>query len=83
VYKSEYNFTPVALDGPDYLARMHVDHCLEMLRMDMMCNVDTAPYFIIEDPTKALGYRAEFSSHHKCKNFGKVQDWVADNTAIP
>jgi hypothetical protein len=86
VYHNEFNMTPKALDEPDYLVRMHMgthlgpatptvpfdlhlsDHCLELMRIDMMCNIDVTPYF---------------NSHHKCRNFKKIQEWVVDHTVIP
>lgn len=49
----------------------------------MMCHVDVTPYLVKEDETAPIGIRAEFSSHHKCRNYDKVQKWVVDNTAIP
>jgi hypothetical protein len=31
----------------DNLVRTHLDHCIDVLRQDMMCHVDVTPYFIV------------------------------------
>ncbi len=58
------------------------DHCIELIRIDMMCNADTTPYLVLEDDTAPEGLRADFSSHHKCRNFEKIQSWMVEHTAI-
>jgi hypothetical protein len=63
----------------DIGARMHVDHCIEALRISLMCHADTTPYLIINDPTAPQGTRADFSPHHKCRNFDRVREWTREN----
>lgn len=60
-----------------------LDHCIELLRIHMQCHVDTTPYLIKLDESVPIGYKADFSTHQKCRNFDKVRQWVVDNTAIP
>ena len=67
----------------DVGARMHVDHCIETLRISLMCQADTTPYFLVLDPTAPLGSRADFSPHHKCRNFETIQKWVEENQLEP
>jgi hypothetical protein len=59
--------------------RMHVDHCIEALRLSLMCQSDTSPVFLVKDPESSLGERAQFSTHHKCRNFEKIREWAVDN----
>jgi hypothetical protein len=59
--------------------RMHTDHCIEALRLNLMCQSDTTPVFLITDPKASLGVRPDFSGHHKCRNFEKIRQWAAEN----
>ncbi|KAI0197891.1 hypothetical protein F4808DRAFT_463272 [Astrocystis sublimbata] len=55
--------------------RMHVDHCIETLRLQLMCNADMTPLFIIEDDSNPLGAKADFNVHHKCRRWDRLVDW--------
>ncbi|KAJ2975536.1 hypothetical protein NUW58_g2671 [Xylaria curta] len=54
--------------------RMHVDHCIEALRLQLMCNADLTP-LLIEVDDNELGQKADFNVHHKCRNWEKVTEW--------
>ncbi|KAI1122538.1 hypothetical protein F5Y10DRAFT_253864 [Nemania abortiva] len=54
--------------------RMHVDHCIEALRLQIMCYADLTP-LLIEDADNSLGQKADFNVHHKCRNWQKVTEW--------
>ncbi|KAK7184348.1 uncharacterized protein CC84DRAFT_1083597 [Paraphaeosphaeria sporulosa] len=82
VYEEKGKVIP-AFDGPEYLVLMHIDHCIELMRIHMQCHIDTTPYLVKIDDSVPVGYKAEFSSHHKCRNYEKVRNWVIDHTAIP
>ncbi|RAL00024.1 oxidase ustYa family protein [Aspergillus ibericus CBS 121593] len=64
--------------------RNHLDHCIEVLRLDMMCQADVTPYFVMEpapgDTSDAL--RIDFSVFKKCRDWGKIKDWMRDQVAI-
>lgn len=65
-------------------ARMHVDHCIEALRLSLMCYADVTPMVIIRDESRALGSYADFDMHHKCRDFDKLVEWVdRTGTDIP
>ena len=70
---------PSDLQGGDIGNRMHVDHCIEALRISLMCHADTTPYLIINDPTAPNGQRADFSPHHKCRKFEPIRQWTREN----
>jgi hypothetical protein len=55
--------------------RMHVDHCIETLRLQLMCNADTTPMLVLKDDSRAIGSKADFNVHHKCRNWDKVVEW--------
>ncbi|RAL04921.1 oxidase ustYa family protein [Aspergillus ibericus CBS 121593] len=81
---SHYNINDTSLIYPYSLhepveARMHVDHCFESLRLSLMCYADVTPVLVEIDETIKLGRRADFSVHHKCRDFDKVTEWMVDH----
>lgn len=58
---------------------MHADHCIDLLRTSLMCHGDTTPFFTVIDETQPMGGRGDFSAHHKCVNFEKLQSWTREN----
>lgn len=67
------------LNGGPVAVRMHLDHCLETLRLAIMCNADTTPVLLATDPTEHNRVAGVFESHHKCSKFDKLADWTAAN----
>ncbi|KAI0455260.1 hypothetical protein F5B21DRAFT_503560 [Xylaria acuta] len=59
--------------------RMHVDHCIEALRLQLMCNADLTPLLIEVDESNDFGQKADFNVHHKCRNWDKVTEWQYAN----
>ncbi|KAF2099796.1 hypothetical protein NA57DRAFT_75301 [Rhizodiscina lignyota] len=55
--------------------RMHVDHCIETLRLQLMCNGDVTPLLINVDSESPLGSSADFNTHHKCRDWNKLVEW--------
>ncbi|KAJ5720495.1 uncharacterized protein N7483_008429 [Penicillium malachiteum] len=82
-YREWYEEAPPEFDGPENLMHMHVDHCIEMLRVHLMCASDVTPFLSTVDNDSIIGKRADFESMHKCRNFSKIQEWMWDNLAIP
>jgi hypothetical protein len=70
---------PADLMGSNVSSRMHVDHCIEALRLTLMCHGDTTPLFIMNDSIAPHGIRADFSPHHKCRKFDKLRTWMKKN----
>ncbi|KAI1124165.1 hypothetical protein F5Y10DRAFT_37005 [Nemania abortiva] len=60
--------------------RMHVDHCIETLRLQLMCNADLTPMLVLKDDSVAIGSKADFNVHHKCRRWDKVVEWQRANT---
>ncbi|KFY37791.1 hypothetical protein V495_06953 [Pseudogymnoascus sp. VKM F-4514 (FW-929)] len=63
-------------EGIDGL-RMHLDHCLEMLRMNLMCQSDVG---LITFETTDEGIWPDFSTWHTCRKFDNVLEWAMENT---
>ncbi|TVY38938.1 Cyclochlorotine biosynthesis protein [Lachnellula subtilissima] len=70
---------PSDLQDSEVGTRMHVDHCIEALRISLMCHGDTTPYLIELDPTQTNGLKADFSPHHKCRDFGNLVKYVQEH----
>jgi hypothetical protein len=61
--------------------RIHVDHCIEGLRLLLMCNADVTPILLVYDDSSPLGVRPEFGTHHRCRNFDNIQQWTLDHSS--
>ncbi|KUJ15076.1 uncharacterized protein LY89DRAFT_589180 [Mollisia scopiformis] len=72
----KYDYIPIGLSDNPLKNRMHVDHCFEALRISLQCFGDVTPLFIREDPDAPAGARADFDTHHKCRNFEKLEEWI-------
>ncbi|KAK2609211.1 hypothetical protein QQS21_002293 [Conoideocrella luteorostrata] len=56
--------------------RMHVDHCIEALRLSLMCYVDVTPVLMIYDAARPSKVKSDFNVYHKCRDFNKIRDFV-------
>ena len=56
---------------------MHVDHCIETVRIALMCHGDITPVgFVRLDDTAPMGGRADFSPLRKCVKFEALIDYM-------
>lgn len=61
--------------------RMHVDHCIESLRFVFQCWSDVTPVLVkLGGP---VGRKADFNTHHKCRKFDKIEDWIDEKWTVP
>lgn len=65
----------MGMDIADYSA----DHCLEVLRLNTMCNADIGlfTFYMVEGDPLAW---PELNSNHVCRDFEGVKKWALDNT---
>lgn len=61
------------------MTRMHVDHCIETLRISLMCTADVTPLLYLYDKERTLGFSADFNTFHKCRDFDKIVSYVKEN----
>ncbi|OJJ42267.1 hypothetical protein ASPZODRAFT_105549 [Penicilliopsis zonata CBS 506.65] len=69
-YASSHGFT----DAP-HVVRLHMDHCIELLRQSLMCQGDVGLYtfqWLEEYP----GPYPRFSTWHKCRNQASIAAWI-------
>ncbi|KAF2870738.1 hypothetical protein BDV95DRAFT_496052 [Massariosphaeria phaeospora] len=67
-------------DKPETV-RAHLDHCIEILRMNLMCFADVNVFTFHELPGRE-GEWPDYESRHVCRNFEKIRVWANDN-AMP
>ncbi|KAI4215178.1 MAG: hypothetical protein LQ351_002493 [Letrouitia transgressa] len=60
--------------------RMHVDHCIESLRLSLQCWGDVTPLLIRQGGP--AGGKADFNTHHKCRNFDKIEKWIDNKWTV-
>lgn len=78
-----YETPPVGLDVSISERHVHLDHCIETLRLALTCRPDVTPLLVLEDASEQhIGAKADFYSHHKCVRFDKLSQWVDDNAAF-
>lgn len=73
---------PPSLNSSAVGNRMHVDHCIETVRLALMCAADVTPYLIEVDEGAPLGGRADFGAVHKCRDWGKIEGWIDENWEV-
>ncbi|KAM3067999.1 hypothetical protein ACMFMF_009366 [Clarireedia jacksonii] len=60
------------------ILKMHVSQCLDILRQQLMCMVDTGLVGQIPPHSKESHPSFDFNTKHKCKNFNAVKSWARD-----
>ena len=69
-------------DKPERV-RGHLDHCIEILRMNLMCLSDINVFTFHKLPGREKeGYWPDYESQHVCRNFEDIKKWANDN-AMP
>ncbi|KAG2038079.1 hypothetical protein BDR03DRAFT_1091496 [Suillus americanus] len=64
---------------PEVFRRIHLDHCIEMLRQNLMCRGDVT--MLTYDWAKGTeGPLPNFNTPHRCRNFEKILDWVDEHS---
>ncbi|KAJ5113803.1 hypothetical protein N7456_002337 [Penicillium angulare] len=66
---------PAEFNIPLKALRMHTDHCIETLRLVLMCQSDVTPVMVKWSESTPPIPEADFNSHHKCRNFDAIVAW--------
>ncbi|KAA8651038.1 oxidase ustYa family protein [Aspergillus tanneri] len=68
---------PVFTDRP-FTVKMHLQHCVEILRQNIMCNADVGiiPH---EWVTQTPDPFANFNTWHKCRDLKSVEKWIHEH----
>ena len=70
---------PKGFDLPLKALRMHTDHCIETLRLVLMCQSDVSPVLVKWSESEPAVPEADFNSHHQCRNFDDILAWNTEN----
>lgn len=81
-YLDSYEVPPEGFQKSSEMSRTHVDHCIETLRIHLMCAGDVTPVLVRLNDSTPLGAEADFSTHHKCRRFDKLTEWM-EMHAVP
>ncbi|KAL0939909.1 uncharacterized protein CTRU02_206519 [Colletotrichum truncatum] len=62
---------------PDENIYSHFDHCIDMLRMNLMCYADVTPALFVDPLSNPLRRDAlpNWSSMHTCRDFDAILEW--------
>ena len=61
--------------------RLHVDHCIETLRLSIMCYGDVTPV-LVDHSNNSIGRMLDFNVHHKCRNFESIANFALQNGVL-
>jgi hypothetical protein len=73
-----YESTDISFQTTPKVFRLHLDHCIEMIRQNIMCNADVTmiTWYWVQ------GHRVpypNFNTRHRCRNFEKIIDWSVEH----
>lgn len=77
-WREFYNSTDRAFQNTPRTVRLHLDHCIEMIRQKIMCNADTTMITWYWVQGRADPY-PNFNTRHRCRNFEKLMDWSVEH----
>jgi hypothetical protein len=64
------------------MANASLDHCIETLRISLMCTSDVTPMLLPLNSNASGGFALDFGTEHKCRNFEKIAKWEDENRAM-
>ncbi|KAF2423603.1 hypothetical protein EJ08DRAFT_652714 [Tothia fuscella] len=68
-----------AFTNNDYIVKSHVTHCMDILRQQLMCTVDTGVLGQVWVDPKGPAPFVDFNTKHTCKNFDAIRRWAEEN----
>jgi hypothetical protein len=69
-----YRSTEISFQDTPEVVRMHLDHCIEMIRQGIMCTADVT--MITWDWVQGLKTPyPNLNTRHQCRNYEKILDW--------
>ncbi|RAK78073.1 uncharacterized protein BO72DRAFT_507936, partial [Aspergillus fijiensis CBS 313.89] len=73
VSRGQNNLTSDDDDLPHMLSPHHIRHCLELLRLALMCQPDLT----VELKNETLGGVTGYGTEHQCKSWEDLSHWMA------
>jgi len=85
-YQDEYvavmGKLPPPFQKPAASRRMHLDHCIEVLRLAILCSSDVSITLSNVAPDEPSGYKPDFDGLHKCRDFSAIREWVDEYNGV-
>lgn len=67
-----------AFINDDHIVQLHVSHCLDIIRQQLICTPNTGLMGQIWwDPSSPKAF-VDFNTQHKCKNFKAIREWARE-----
>lgn len=60
---------------PSHISRGHIDHCIEIIRQQLMCSAEMVPVLTEEIEGHEFP-RSDFSTWQVCRNFDDLYTWT-------
>lgn len=77
MYEESWGENLQPLNMSETASRSHIDHCIETLRLSLMCTGDVTPVMVISPDGRTFnGSHVDFNVHHKCRSYEKIRDFV-------
>ena len=81
-YRETFNYSYLhAFNNPNVGILEHVEHCLELLRIKLICEADTTPHNLI--PGAGDRMLITLGGTRTCRDFQKMQDWAHEHITVP
>ncbi|KAI1472542.1 uncharacterized protein F4812DRAFT_464659 [Daldinia caldariorum] len=77
-YPELYATHSLFADHPPDTTRSHIDHCIEIIRMQLQCSAEMTPVLTEDIPGRKFP-AADFRVTHRCKNFDELFTWTKEN----
>ncbi|KAF2771173.1 hypothetical protein EJ03DRAFT_268812 [Teratosphaeria nubilosa] len=74
-YREHYQNDKLFKDPPS-VSRAHQDHCIEMIRQQLMCSAEMVPTLTFESDGHTL---PDFNAVQVCRNFDRLKAWTEAN----
>ncbi|KAK1751046.1 hypothetical protein QBC47DRAFT_83486 [Echria macrotheca] len=82
-YRHQYNYSHVhAFSNPNVGILDHVEHCLEMVRVRIMCDADPTMY-PVSGGDGGSGWTIDTRPRRVCRDFGKMVKWANEHITVP
>ncbi|EUC46313.1 hypothetical protein COCMIDRAFT_93221 [Bipolaris oryzae ATCC 44560] len=63
---------------PPEQVRAHLDHCIEVLRVNLMCFADVN-VFTLHRKEGVAGHEPDYNTAHVCRNFDEIKDYAREH----
>ncbi|EOD50151.1 hypothetical protein GTA08_BOTSDO11535 [Neofusicoccum parvum] len=79
VHKDHYEPLGGDLAVPEEKLVGHLNHCIEALRMKIMCEADVGVILYQEQPGSDGKMEPDYETQHVCRNWDTIREWAVEN----